>query len=432
MKTTTSKTARRAVTAALAVVTAGALLAGCAGSDGESSDDGAGRVTWATDAAWHKAGQEALDESAQAAIGIGIESEIYPSTDAFQADIRSSVTTSSAPGLFDWWSGYRLQDLADQDLLVDLSDSWDAAIDAGEYPADLKEMFSWDGKAYGLPKLVNYWGVAYNTAVFEEHGLEVPTTWDEMLAVCATLSDAGVTPFGFVIQDMSWASFIWFEQVLVGTDPDLYTGVLDGSIAYDDPRVIEAVGTWTGLIEDGYITPSAQLNNDNYIQEFQNGSYGMYLMGDWVLSSFDSAGLEGGTDYGFFAMPGITEQGDRSLIVEARPTVIPKASGEVTDAEEFADYFLSTEGATVWAEAAGVNSPNLKAPESSRPAALREISQQVSNGDFDLYPRYWEGTPTPVVDAVYPLLGKIVEHPEDAANILKEAQTAAQAAWPRG
>lgn len=413
--------------AAVAVV--GALaLSSCA-----TSTDSAGEITeisWANDAAWHEPGQDALGAAFESESGVGVRSDIFPTTDAYQAQVRTSITTSDAYALFDWWSGYRMQELAEQDLLVDLSDVWDEAIERGEYPADLKDLFSWDGVAYGLPKLVNYWGVFYNKAVFEQYGLAVPETWDELVDICETLTENGVYCFGQQIQDRSWASFIWFQEVLLRTDPSLYTGVLDGSIAYDDPRVIEAVSVWTDFIERGFITPTSLLNTDNAVQEFANGTYAMQLIGDWTSTSLSSAGLSGETDYGFFAMPGITPEGDRGLIVEARVTLLPKASAGVAQAEAFARYFLSVDGATTWAQTAQVNSPNLKVDASTRPQFLVELSNSVSDGGFDLYPRYWEATPTPVVDAVYPLLGKIIENPGDAAAILAEAQAAAMAAWP--
>jgi multiple sugar transport system substrate-binding protein len=129
-------------------------------------------------------------------------------------------------------------------------------------------------------------------------------------------------------------------------------------------------------------------------------------------------------------MPGMTPEGSRPLIVEARVSVLPKASSKAAEAKEFAEYFLSVDGATVWAETAEINSPHLKVAAETRPLYLVELGERVSAGDYDLYQRYWEGTPTPVVDAVYPLLGKIVENPGDYVAILGEAQAAAQAAWP--
>lgn len=440
---------RGALRRAATIASVGALaliLASCAGgtdsateapegTDGAESSETAettevAQITWANDAAWHLPGQEALGAASADALGVGIATEIFPTTDAYQAQIRSSITTDQAPALFDWWFGYRVQDLAEQGLLVDVSEIWDEAIANGEYPESLKDIFSWEGVAYGLPKLVNYWGVFYNKAVFEEYGLEVPQTWDELMSICETLKANDVYCFGQQIQDRSWASFIWFEEVLLRTDPALYEGVLDGSIPYDDPRVIEAVSVWTDLIESGYITPTSLLNTDNAVQEFANGTYAMQLIGDWTNGSLNEAGLSDETDYGFFVMPGITPEGSRGLITEARMTVLPKASAGVEQAKEFARYFMGVDGQTVWAETSETNSPNLMVAAETRPAFLVDVANRVKAGDYDLYPRYWEGTPTPVVDAVYPLLGKIAENPGDAAAILAEAQRAAEAAWP--
>jgi ABC-type glycerol-3-phosphate transport system substrate-binding protein len=423
---------KAAVVASIAA--ASLILAACSGSSEseptQQASASASDITWANDAAWHKAGQDALGAASKPALGFGISSEIFPTTDAYQAQVRSSITTKDAFPLFDWWFGYRMQDLAEQDLLVDVTDVWDEAIAQGEYPASLKDLFSWKGKAYGLPKLVNYWGVFYSKPVFEKYNLSVPKTWDDLLAMCKTLKENKVYCFGQQISDRSWASFIWFEEVLLRTDPKLYMGVLDGSIAYDDPRVVEAVGAWTDMIQAGYITPTALLNTDNSVQEFAKGTYAMQLIGDWTSTSLNEAGLSGDKDYGFFVMPGITPEGNRGLIAEARVTLLSKASSGVEQAKEFAKYFMGVDGATVWAKTAEINSPNLKVAADTRPEFLVALSDQVSAGDYEIYPRYWEGTPTPVVDAVYPLLGKIAENPADAAAILAEAQAAAKAAWP--
>ena len=54
--------------------------------------------------------------------------------------------------------------------------------------------FGFEGRAYGLPKMINYWLVFYNAHVFAEHGLEVPTTWDELMAVAETLIEQWRNP----------------------------------------------------------------------------------------------------------------------------------------------------------------------------------------------------------------------------------------------
>lgn len=54
---------------------------------------------------------------------------------------------------------------------------------------------TYDGGVYITPAdTSNAAGVLYNTKVFAEQGLEVPKTWDEFLACCETLKNAGIIP----------------------------------------------------------------------------------------------------------------------------------------------------------------------------------------------------------------------------------------------
>ena len=178
-------------------------------------------IDWANDAAWHEPGQDALGEASLDVTGIGVNSVMFASTDSYQAAVRGALPSDDAFPLFDWWFGYRMKDLVDAGLLADVTDIWQTHIDNGGFPASMMGSFGFEGRAYGLPKMINYWLVFYNAHVFAEHGLEVPTTWDELMAVAETLSSNGVTPFGLDVVGCRWCSFIWFEEMLVRVDPPL-------------------------------------------------------------------------------------------------------------------------------------------------------------------------------------------------------------------
>ncbi len=53
---------------------------------------------------------------------------------------------------------------------------------------------SYPGRTSVLPYSVAAESVIYNVQMFEENGIEVPTTWDELIAACETLEAAGITP----------------------------------------------------------------------------------------------------------------------------------------------------------------------------------------------------------------------------------------------
>ena len=58
-----------------------------------------------------------------------------------------------------------------------------------------------EGKQYYLPVGYNWNGFYYDKAVFEQYGLQPPTTWDEFLQVCETLWMNGVVPLSMSGED---------------------------------------------------------------------------------------------------------------------------------------------------------------------------------------------------------------------------------------
>ncbi len=114
---------------------------------------------------------------------------------------------------------------------------WDELAD--EYDEGLRGAFTFDDKVYGFPLDLSYWFMWYNTDIYEKYGLEVPDTWDEMLANCDVLVENGITPFSLTGSD-SWTSFIWFEEILMHSNPQAYEDLCAGRIKWTDEAVRNA------------------------------------------------------------------------------------------------------------------------------------------------------------------------------------------------
>ena len=76
----------------------------------------------------------------------------------------------------------------------------------------LADLGNKEGEVNGLGYVNNANGVIYNQDIFEEQGLEVPETWDEFIAVCDALEDAGITPFYGTLAD-SWTGLPSFNAL---------------------------------------------------------------------------------------------------------------------------------------------------------------------------------------------------------------------------
>lgn len=72
-------------------------------------------------------------------------------------------------------------------------------------PSILESVKSEDGKVYAMPYSQNFMGVFYNVDIFKEHNLDIPKTWDEFMALCQKLEDAGIQPLEESYKDSAMA-----------------------------------------------------------------------------------------------------------------------------------------------------------------------------------------------------------------------------------
>ena len=211
-------------------------------------------------------------------------------------------------------------------MLLDVSDIWTQAVADGNLPESLSAAFTFDGAQYAVPSHVSYWTVFYNKKVFEANGLTPPTTWDELMTIAETLKAAGVTPFG-ATQVGRWPSFIWFEEMILRSDPQLYLDLTAGTAKYTDDAVVQAMEVWKGLIENEYFT---SFDLDLFVDgpaQFAAGEFAMLPIGTWYQSNFIANDMVPGVDYDQFIMPNINpDLAESVIIVETGALAIPSAA----------------------------------------------------------------------------------------------------------
>ncbi|MCX6089715.1 MAG: extracellular solute-binding protein [Candidatus Atribacteria bacterium] len=150
-------------------------------------------------------------------LGINFVPTPFPATDVFMSSVRTALPTNKAPELFTWWSDFRMKPLVDSGLVEDVTVMWEKRKD--EYDPAFRKAFEFDGKVFGVPTNLAYWVVYYSIPVFDKYGLKEPATWDEFLKICETLKSNGVTPLGSTVQGR-WPTFIYFEDLMIRTDPE--------------------------------------------------------------------------------------------------------------------------------------------------------------------------------------------------------------------
>lgn len=380
-----------------------------------------------TDKPGWQSGWDAVFAGFKEATGVDVEMTGYTEIDTYTAAVKTGIPTTQGPDVFTWWSNYKIEDLAKEDLLEDLTPLFELVKD--KYNPGILDSFSYEGKIYGAPVLVSSWIMFYNIPVFEKYGLSEPKTWDELMNVCETLKSNGVTPIGFTIGG-GWTSFFWFQQILASNYPDAYYAICRGEKSWDCDEVRNTFEIWKEMIDKGYFTdPGVDLGND-IPPMFAKGEVAMTYCGDWYTAYFDAIELKGGEDYSIFVVPPFEQGRPKTVIYEAGPICVSKNAQNKATAKKFIEYWISDEGQRIWSEAMQFVSPNSAVPKEHLDPAKQKISTEIfGDPNAKLIVRFWEATLETITLPACASFDKFVLDPDSAEAVIKELDQLSTKAW---
>jgi alpha-glucoside transport system substrate-binding protein len=131
---------------------------------------------------------------------------------------------------------------ADQDLLLNLDQQWDAWIKDGAYTDALRQIASGpDGKAYAVYFKGNVNALVwYSPAQLKQLGIGVPTTWAEFTAAMDKAKAEGVAPLAVGGKD-GWPLTQWTDPVILRVaGAKAFNDLARGEIGWDDPRIVKS------------------------------------------------------------------------------------------------------------------------------------------------------------------------------------------------
>lgn len=188
----------------------------------------------------------------------------------------------------------------DAEILADLSD-WEGLSDIKEAYIDIAEGLEFvptDG-TYIAPYMANAAGILYNREMFEEHNWEIPTNWEELIALCDEIQAEGILPFYFGFRD-TWTCLAPWNAIAVDLAPaDICKQVNRGEATFTD-AYYEAADKYLQLMDYGPDDPLAYGYNDA-CTAFANGESAMYTIGSYAVPQILSVNPD--MDIDSFVMP---------------------------------------------------------------------------------------------------------------------------------
>jgi len=194
------------------------------------------------------------------------------------------------------------QTLIDAGLLMDLSGQ--SFLSNYDEPT-IQDAGTYDGKVYQVNLgRVSYSGIYYNKDMFAESNVEVPTTWDELVAACETFTAAG-TPCMTAGGKDGWPIFVGAYGLIGAIYPDqagLVEGLWTGEITWNDAKSLEMWEKMKVYTQDMMESGASGIAGDAAPGRFASGAVAMFPGGTWYAAAIEAS--EPSFEWGYIPFPG--------------------------------------------------------------------------------------------------------------------------------
>ncbi len=253
----------------------------------------------------HHAYQAAIADYEAANPGVKIEMEAFEN-ESYKTKIKAAVAANELPDIYFSWGGGFSEAFVEAGKVLKLDDYY--ANYKSELPQGTLSYATYNNSLYGVPYVVSISGIFYNKKMFEENNLSEPKTWDELLNVCQTFQDKGITPFGVSVKE-AWVMAMFNDALTlkcVGPEK-LDKAFTENGQSYRDEDFMDAANKLQQLFDSGaFKEAAAGLSNDEAVAEFLNGTVPMFVTGAWLDGSIQS-GAANPEDYSFMLFPACSD-----------------------------------------------------------------------------------------------------------------------------
>lgn len=341
-------------------------------------------------------------------------------TDGLKDALKIAASSNTLPDAWRTYGGSLGGYFVDNGLSYDLTAYAEANGWAEKFNAGTLELCKYDGKVYGYPSAYNVVSIWYRKDIFEQYGIEVPTTFEEFEVACATLKENGITPVS-TAGLYGW-HVMRFVELLVEyyAGAELHDALNNFEASWNCEEVVNALTKYKEFCDNGYFPAgfvTADPDNTNYA--VFSGTAAMDVDGQW----FDSNIVTNEQDmslYDTFAFP---SGGTNRMSAFADMYQFGK---DITEEEleatmKFMDYFHSQEVVDQYPDAYNLPLPinGAKVPE-GQPHVEGVFETSSANGTFTITDQAF---PAEVADVLFNVQAAIANGemtPEEGAAKIQE------------
>ena len=232
------------------------------------------------------------------------------SNEEWKAKVLTDFETGSEPDVLFYFTNADAEPFISAGKVVSLEE---IRAEYPDYAGNMKDSMiavAADGKQYAVPSS-GYWeNMFVNRKVLEDCGVAVPGpdyTWDQFLADCETIKEAGYTPIACSLVEVP---HYWFEFTVMNNGT--VENHLDVPAAADDAAAAKwaaGLNDIKALYEAGYFPANTLTASDaETVELFNSGEAAFLIDGSWKVGYF----TENAEDLNDFAIAYVPGKGERS------------------------------------------------------------------------------------------------------------------------
>jgi multiple sugar transport system substrate-binding protein len=274
-----------------AAVTAAITMSGCSDSNGKGGDDSSGPVQlqyW--DMQW---GSPAFMD--QIKKNVSQFNKEHPDIQVkftqlgwgdYSQKLLSAVQAGNPPDIGGGDSGIPFNmDAQDQALdISDLYDKWESDGTFDDMPEWAYKKWDYNGKKVGITWQFDQRAIFYRKDLLEKAGIEVPTTWDELLAAVKQLDGNGVDGIAFPGKQGTYDTDQFYMTLVLQAGG--YIADKDGKPAFDTPEQLKALNFEKELLQYAPKgTPSWTFTE--VLKQFEQQKAAFAFGGGWFVADIE-------------------------------------------------------------------------------------------------------------------------------------------------
>ncbi|HAY98567.1 MAG TPA: ABC transporter substrate-binding protein [Mesotoga sp.] len=271
-------------------------------------------------------------EAFKAETGIDYTYQTYRAEDLANVLPAQFAARKAPADVIFMWSSFITNNTKNIAELTDVIDR-DAYI-----PGALDNVTTADGKVYGIAYTAKVKpGFGYRKSFFEAHDLEVPSSWEEFVALLEKIDSlpgvknaiASGNGVGWPLSDVTEHFLITFGG------PELQKDLIEGNTSWRSHAVRNAMGKLVYLIERGFFSVPTEWTT--ILEQWWKGDYGLYFMGQWITGMVEDA-----DDLAVFSLPG-----NRGMVFSIDYAFVPEFATNKAEALELVKFLAGEKGQSI-------------------------------------------------------------------------------------